>query len=74
MAEIPLWVLDTNVLVSGFLSVNSPPARLVDALLDRRLQLAMDDRIEDEYRRVFARPKFHFDLVRVDAFFGILSF
>ena len=74
MAEIPLWVLDTNVLVSGILSVGSPPARLVDALLDRRLQLVMDDRIEDEYRRVFARPKFHFDPVRVDAFFCILSF
>lgn len=74
MAEIPLWVVDTNVLISGFLSVDSPPARLVDALLDRRLQLAMDDRIEDGYRRVFARPKFHFDPVRVDAIFCILSF
>ncbi|NDI18022.1 MAG: hypothetical protein EBY83_08705, partial [Verrucomicrobia bacterium] len=31
MAEIPLRVLNTNVLVSGFLSVDSPPARLVDA-------------------------------------------
>ena len=25
-------VLDTNVLVSGIISVNSPPARIVDAL------------------------------------------
>jgi hypothetical protein len=39
------WVLDTNVLVSGLLSANGPPGRLLDAVLSRRLTMAFDDRI-----------------------------
>ena len=57
MTDAPVWVLDTNVLVSGLLSPFGPPGRLVDALLGRNLHIAIDDRIEAEYREVFARPK-----------------
>ena len=74
MAEVPVWVLDTNVLVSGLLSPFGPPGRLVDMLLARRLRLAFDDRIESEYREVLARPRLGIARAWQDAFFAILQF
>ena len=68
------WVLDTNVLVSGMLSPNGPPGRLVDAILSRRLKIAFDDRILQEYREVLARPMFHFKPSDVAVFWEILPF
>jgi putative PIN family toxin of toxin-antitoxin system len=61
MKSIPEWVLDTNVVVSGLLSAQGPPGRLLDAVLARRLRMVVDDRIIREYRLVLARPKFSFD-------------
>ena len=57
MDDPPVWVVDTNVLVSGFLSPFGPPGRLLDMLQARGLRLATDDRIEAEYRDVLARSK-----------------
>ncbi len=74
MAEVPEWVLDTDVLVSGLLSPSGPPARLVDAVLGRRLRLAVDDRIETEYREVLARPRLGIPRGRRDAFLAVLLF
>ena len=74
MTKAPAWTLDTNVLVSGLLSPEGPPGRLVDAVLARQLMLVLDDRIEQEYRSVLARPKFRIapsDLARV---FGIFPY
>jgi len=68
------WVLDTNVLVSGLLSAKGPPGRLIDAVLARRLQIAFDDRILQEYKEVLARPKFHFNPSEVSAVWQILPF
>ena len=64
-------MLDTNVLVSGLLSSAGPPGRLLDAVLGRRLVLALDDRMEDEYVRVLRRPKFSFDPIRLEAVFAL---
>jgi putative PIN family toxin of toxin-antitoxin system len=74
VAEIPIWVLDTNVLVSGLLSPSALPGRLVDVLLGRRLRLALDDRVEAEYRDVLARPKLRIETIRREAFLAILQF
>lgn len=74
MKPVPEWVLDTNVLVSGLLSAQGPPGRLVDAVLARRLRLAFDDRIIAEYRRVLARPKFCFNPADVAQFWSIIPF
>jgi putative PIN family toxin of toxin-antitoxin system len=74
VADVPVWVLDTNVLVSGLLSPFGPPGRLVDVLLGRRLRLALDDRIEIEYREVLARPRLGLEPIRRDAFLAILQF
>jgi uncharacterized protein len=53
-------VLDTNVLVSALLNPFSPPARILDLVLGGRIQLLLDDRIVDEYRRVLLRDRFGF--------------
>jgi putative PIN family toxin of toxin-antitoxin system len=74
VADTPIWVLDTNVLVSGLLSPSGPPGRLVDVLLGRRLRLAFDDRVEAEYRDVLARPRLGIEDIRRDAFLAILQF
>lgn len=54
-----LVVLDTNVLVSGLLNGSGVPGKIVDLLLDGRIQAAYDDRILAEYEDVLARPKLH---------------
>ena len=36
------WVIDTNVVVSGFLSPEGPPARILDAIQDGRISLVYD--------------------------------
>ena len=74
MGDAPVWVLDTNVLVSGLLSPFAPPGRLVDALLGRQLRLALDDRVELEYREVLARPRLGIERGRREAFLAILQF
>ena len=74
MSDAPVWVLDTNVLVSGLLSPFGPPGRLVDALLARHLRIASDDRIEAEYREVLARPKLGIPAVRRTAVQAVSSF
>ena len=74
MSDAPVWVLDTNVLVSGLLSPFGPPGRLVDALLGRQLRIAIDDRIEAEYLDVLARPRLGIAPVRRAAVQAILRF
>ena len=69
----PTWVLDTNVVVSGLLCAHGHPAGLLDALLDDRLRLAFDDRIEAEYREVLARPRLAIPAERREAFLMLLT-
>jgi predicted nucleic acid-binding protein len=47
---------------------------LVDVLLNRRLRLSLDDRIELEYRGVLARPRLGIERGRREAFLAILRF
>lgn len=49
-------VLDSNVIVSG-LGWSGPPARIVDAALDGRLELLTSRALLTELRRVLAYPK-----------------
>ncbi|NNJ97673.1 MAG: putative toxin-antitoxin system toxin component, PIN family [Gammaproteobacteria bacterium] len=66
-------VLDTNVLVSGILSPNGPPAAVLRALLTERVTLCFDERIISEYRDVLTRTKFSFDLDLVEELIGFLE-
>ena len=58
MKDVPSWVIDTNVLISGLLNADGLPGRLLDAILVGELRITFDDRIEREYREVLSRSKF----------------
>jgi putative PIN family toxin of toxin-antitoxin system len=68
-----LIVLDTNVLVSAQLKKSSAPAKILDAFLEGKLQIAVDDRIMDEYQRVLHRPRFNFPTDQVDFVLKFIS-
>jgi predicted nucleic acid-binding protein len=59
-------VLDTNVIVSGFLSPAGPPGRIVEWLRSGAVQAVLDDRIAAEYAEVLTRPAFQLPAVEVD--------
>jgi len=50
-------VLDTNVLVSGFISATNPPGRIIDGIRADEIRICIDDRIFGEYRAVLTRPE-----------------
>ena len=60
-------VLDTNVLVSGFLSPDGPPGAILRSILVGSITLCLDERILAEYRDVLTRGRFAFASERVDA-------
>jgi putative PIN family toxin of toxin-antitoxin system len=61
-------VLDTNVLVSGLISSNAAPGRIIDLMRKGVVSLALDDRILSEYQDVLRRPQLqrYFDNAAVD--------
>jgi putative PIN family toxin of toxin-antitoxin system len=61
-------VLDTNVIVSGFLNPAGPPGTLVRLAAEGALSLCHDARILTEYREVLLRAKFGFPVVMVESF------
>ena len=52
-------IIDTNVLVAGILSnnIDSPTARIVNAMLDGRIMHLLSPALLQEYREVLLRPK-----------------
>ena len=60
-------VLDTNVLVSGFLSPHGPPGAILRSILAGSITLCLDERILTEYRDVLTRGRFAFASERVGA-------
>ncbi len=54
-------VVDTNVLVAGFLSPFGPPGEIVRMIASGMLSLSFDARIMSEYADVLTRPRFQFD-------------
>ena len=66
-------VIDTNVLVSAFLSPYGKPADILRLLLTEKLQLCYDTRIVSEYREVLQRPRFGFNLQRIDIILNFLK-
>ncbi len=51
-------MVDANVIVSGLIGAdsNSPPARILDAMLDGGLLYLMSDDLLNEYSSVLRRP------------------
>ena len=59
-----VWVVDTNVIASGTIGSDpaSPPARILDSMLDGRLVYLMSGSLLAEYSEVLRRPavaRFH---------------
>ena len=52
-------IVDTNVIVSGLIGAdsNSPPARILDAMLDGDLLYLMSEDLLNEYSSVLRRPR-----------------
>lgn len=52
------YVIDTNVIVSGLIGADStsPPARILDAMLDGNLVYLMSEELLTEYASVLRRP------------------
>ena len=59
-------VLDTNVLVAGFLNPRGTPAGILNLIINGEILLCHDDRITVEYRSVLKRNKFRLDPDDVD--------
>lgn len=68
-----LWVIDTNVVVSGLLYPHGPSARVLDAVLDGRVKLVYDARILAEYRDVLHRPRLKLRPDKISAFLTSLQ-
>ena len=67
-------VIDTNVLVSAMLKVQSVPGQVASAALLGDLIPLLCDEIVAEYREVLARPKFKFNQIAVETFIaGIIK-
>jgi len=66
-------VFDTNVVVSGVLSPDGPPGRLLDGLLIGEIVAVVDDRILGEYHRVLQRPHFGLPRTAVTALLAALT-
>jgi putative PIN family toxin of toxin-antitoxin system len=66
-----LIVLDTNVLVSALLKRESNPAAILNAILENHIELAVDQRIFEEYREFLHRPKLN---IRADVADSTLRF
>jgi putative PIN family toxin of toxin-antitoxin system len=66
-------VLDTNVLVSGFLSPHGPPGAILRSILTGSIALCFDERILAEYRDVLTRGSFAFDEDRIDEILELIE-
>ncbi|MEI6167527.1 MAG: putative toxin-antitoxin system toxin component, PIN family [bacterium] len=58
-------VFDTNVVISGVLSPNGSPGKLLNAVLDGLCQPVVTDSVLAEYEVVLSRPKFGFPSSRI---------
>lgn len=54
-------VIDTNILVSGLLTLEGNAAAILNLLFNGKITLLYDERILREYTHVLARKKFRFD-------------
>ena len=62
----PKVVLDTNIIVSAFLSPAGPASQIVSLAWQGKLQVCYNQEIMDEYREVLSRPKFKYKIPQND--------
>jgi putative PIN family toxin of toxin-antitoxin system len=54
----PRIVIDTNVLISAAIQPHGRPARLLELVASRAVELCISEEVLAEYSEVFGRPKF----------------
>ena len=59
-------VIDTNVIISGFLNSRGLPGKIINLLFNERINLLIDNRILAEYKDVLSRDKFGFNRDIID--------
>ena len=69
----PIWVIDTNVLVSAALTSGGNCDRIVRAAIDGRARLAWSAPVLAEYREVLSRSKFKFSPQVVSSLLGVFA-
>jgi uncharacterized protein len=69
-----LIVLDTNVLVSSLLKRNSNPAIILNAVLEGKIRLAIDERIFEEYTQVLHRPRLNILPAQADSTLRFIAY
>lgn len=52
-------VIDTNVIISGLISVSGPPAQIIQLWVDGKIIICLSAEIVEEYIAVLLRPKFN---------------
>jgi putative PIN family toxin of toxin-antitoxin system len=52
----PRLVVDTNIIVSGLITSGTPPARILDAVHNKKITLLISDEVLSEYLRVLEYP------------------
>lgn len=65
-------VLDTNVIVSGILTPDGSCGRILDLVLEDRVQIVLDTRLLAEYQAVLTRPRLALPPQAVDVFMGFI--
>jgi len=58
---IPIAVIDTNVIISAGISEKGNPAKIVNLVLDKKINLFYSEIIMAEYIEVLSRPRFDFN-------------
>ena len=56
--KVPVWVIDTNVLVSAVLTPGGNCDKILRAAVEGKIRLAWSSQMLAEYRMVLSRPKF----------------
>ena len=69
----PVWVIDTNVVVSAALSAGGNCDKILRAAVVGKIRLAWSASILAEYRRLLLRPKFGFSLHVVASMLTVFS-
>jgi putative PIN family toxin of toxin-antitoxin system len=64
---MPKAVIDTNILVSAFLSQTGKPAQIVELFQNEQIEVFYSNEILAEYEEVLCRERFQFDRIRVFA-------
>lgn len=70
---VPIWVIDTNVLVPAALTAGGTCDQILRAAMDGKIRLAWNSPMLAEYRAVLMRPKFRFSLSTVESLLAIFD-